>query len=74
MSDTIYHVVGLEEIPYPEKMESGYAPKEVYFTKFAGGIHRGRSLQITIGNEHVQLNHLQTEVLAELLKEYWLDE
>ena len=73
MSQTILYIEGVKELPDREKMESLYVVQDVYFTKFAGGIQRGRSLQITIGNEHVQLNQLQTEELAKILKEFWLE-
>lgn len=71
MSDTIYQVEGVKEIPHPDRMESSYEVQEVYFTKFAGGLSRGRSLQITINSEHVQLNQFQVEELLRILQEYW---
>ena len=47
-----------------------YQNKEMHLTVFYGGIKRGRSLQISIGYEHIQLDNKTAKELAKLLSDW----
>lgn len=55
-------------------MVSNYKDTEVSLNSFFGGVHRGKSLQITFLNEegnfsHVQLDNESVKILLEELKQ-----
>lgn len=43
--------------------------KELYITRFYGGTKRGASLQITLGNDYIQLDNETVKRLIKILRE-----
>lgn len=71
MSSTIGILHGKYEFVKSVKdREVGYMDHSIFLTRFAGGNGRATSLQITIGNQHIQLNGETADELAVLLSQW----
>lgn len=68
MSTTFKPIEGLKEIPHTEIKESEYKPTQLHVSTFWGGNIRGKSLQLSIGNEHIQLDNNAARKLIMLLQ------
>ena len=75
MSTNIGYISGKKEI-IDEESRASMTPKYedviMSLTRFAGGQERGTCLQITIGDQYIQLDTNTVEYLAKILPQ-WLD-
>lgn len=70
MSSLIGVIQGKIEVPVPQKRESVYYPQTMFISRFYGGNGRGTSIQINIGNSHIQLDEKAADQLAEVLSNW----
>jgi hypothetical protein len=68
MSTSFGSVKGRKECPDElRRWDSYYVPQELHITRFAGSVENGTMLQLTLGNEHIQLNSDQVRDLMTIL-------